>query len=82
MPIMTSNSIEELTNRLFIARYSTLFNEHLARLDDSTKHLIRNSKQLNALYDLFLDFIIDSNQHLEYNDIKKQAKEVQDVGSN
>lgn len=75
-------SIKASSDRLFICSYSTLFNSHLSKLDDSTKHLIRNNKQLNELYDLFLDFIIDSHQHLEYNDIIKQAKEIEDVGSN
>lgn len=78
---MTSDLAKELrntTSRLFITRYSELFNRHLARLDDSTKHIIRNNKQLNELYDLFLDFIIDSSQHLDYTNAKEQEK---DVGS-
>lgn len=81
MHTKTSNTTEELTNKLFICRYSTLFNEQLAKLDNVSKHLIRNNKQLNELYDLFLDFIIDSNQHLEYNEMKKQEREQSNVGS-
>jgi len=73
----TLNSASETSNKLFIARYSIIFNEYLIKLNDSTKHLIRNNAQLNELYDLFLDFIIDSNQHLEYNEIKKQTSEIE-----
>jgi len=80
----TSNTLlaKELKNtssRLFISRYSSLFNKYLAGLSDSTKHIIRNNKELNNLYDLFLDFIIDSSQHLDYTDAKEKEK---DVGSN
>jgi len=76
---MTSDLAKELKNtssRLFITRYSDLFNRNLAKLDDSTKHIIRNNKQLNDLYDLFLDFIIDSSQHLDYTDAKKRENDV------
>ena len=78
----TSDIARELrntTSRLFITRYSALFNKHLASMSDSTKHIIRNNKQLNELYDLFLDFIIDSSQHLDYIDAKEREK---NVGSN
>ena len=81
MPTKITSTTEELTNKLFIARFSALFNECLVKMEDSTKHIIRNNKQLNDMYDLFLDFIIDSNQHLEYNDIKNEERHIRDVGS-
>jgi hypothetical protein len=51
--------------RLFIVQYHEHFNHFLHLLDDSTKHLIRNNRQLNDMYDLFLDFVLDSGQILE-----------------
>ena len=72
----TTVPIKNLTNRLFILQYSTLFNRELASLSDSTKHLIRKNKELNSLYDLFLDFIIDSSQHLDYIEAKTLEKVV------
>lgn len=77
-----SNLAEDLkstSSRLFITKYSTLFMKYLADLDDNTKHIIRNNKQLDGLYDLFIDFIIDSSQHLDYTIAKEQEK---NVGSN
>lgn len=82
MSITNTDLAKELKNtssRLFISRYSELFNKYLAGLDSSSKHIIKNNKQLNDLYDLFLDFIIDSSQHLDYTNAKEQEK---NVGSN
>jgi hypothetical protein len=45
-------------------------------LDDSTKTVIRKNSKLNDLYDLFLDYIIDSNQHLDLVDAKTAAKDI------
>ena len=70
----TTSTIKGVTNRLFILQYSELFNKKLAGLSDSTKHIIRNNKELNDLYDLFLDFIIDSSQHLDYIEAKEKSK--------
>lgn len=64
-----------INDRAFILKYSAMFNNYLTKIDDNTKHLIKNNKQLNELYDLFLDYIIDSNQHLDYNDAKKHEQE-------
>jgi hypothetical protein len=44
-------------------------------LDDSTKTIIRKNSKLNDLYDLFLDYIIDSNQHLDLIDAKEATRE-------
>ena len=57
-----------MKDRLFITQNADKFERYLATLDDNTRQLIRNNKQLNNFYDLFLDFILDSNQHLEKND--------------
>jgi hypothetical protein len=80
--INSATKITETTSKLFICHYSVLFNSYLSKLDDNAKHIIRNNAQLNELYDLFLDFIIDSNQHLDYHNAIQQIKEIQDVGSN
>jgi len=68
--------IHQLTDRLFISQYQALFNKYLSQLDDNTKHIIRNNRQLNSLYDLFLDFIIDSSQHLDYINAREEAKKI------
>jgi len=60
----------EITNRFFITTQADKFERHLKKMDESTRHLIRHNKELNELYDLFLDFIIDSNQHLDSLDNK------------
>ena len=41
-------------------------------MDNTTKHIIRNNKQLNELYDLFLDYIIDSSQLLDRMDARER----------
>lgn len=74
-----AGELRNTSSRLFISRYSSLFNKFLAGLSNPTKEIIKRNKELNDLYDLFLDFIIDSSQHLDYNDAKEQEK---NVGSN
>jgi hypothetical protein len=77
---------KELVNvstRFFINEQQQKFQKFLASLDDVSKHIIKNNKQLNEMYDLFLDFIIDSNNILDYIDSKEQLiEEKNDVGSN
>lgn len=64
----TNETLKQLIeSRLFIAKYSETFHSKLDNISDCTKHLIKNHKELNDLYDLFLDFIIDSRQYLDYN---------------
>jgi hypothetical protein len=70
--------IKKTCDRLFLSRYNILFYKFLVTLDDSSKHLIKNNKKLNEMYDLLLDFIIDSSQHLEYNDAKETARELEE----
>jgi hypothetical protein len=78
---MTSSSkekeeIKKACDRLFLSRYNILFYKFLNTLDDSAKHLIKNNKKLNEMYDLFLDFIIDSSQHLDYIEAKERESEI------
>ena len=73
---MLSSEINEMKDRLFIAQYADKFERYLASIDDNTRQLIRNNKQLNNFYDLFLDFILDSNQHLEKNDAQEYTSKL------
>ena len=70
----TDNSIASLKqdskdacDALFIARYHALFHEFLPVLDSASRHMIRNNKQLNQMYDLVLDFVLDSAHQLHHN---------------
>jgi hypothetical protein len=63
-----------MKDRLFIAQQADKFERYLATIDNDTRHIIRKNKQLNDFYDLFLDFILDSNQHLEKNDAEETIK--------
>ncbi|NBW57080.1 hypothetical protein EBR43_04715 [bacterium] len=65
-----------MNDRYFILNYSNKFERCLNELDDNTKHLIRKNNKLSDLYDLFLDFIIDSNKHLDLIDAKEATKEL------
>lgn len=67
---MTTNlkekeEIKDLSAKLFIAQYAMAFNHCLNSFDDSAKHLIKKHKQLEGMYDLFLDFCIDSNNFIK-----------------
>jgi hypothetical protein len=53
-------------DRLFISQYNALFNEYLTKVEPHTRELVRRNKELNELYDIILDFIIDSSHHLGY----------------
>jgi hypothetical protein len=61
-----AKEIESTVDRLFISQYNALFNEYLNKVEPSTRELVRRNKELNALYDVILDFIIDSSHHLGY----------------
>jgi len=59
---------------MFLTEHNEKFQRFLAKLDNNSRHIIRNNKQLNELYDLFLDFIIDSSKvldNMEYKALKK-----------
>jgi hypothetical protein len=77
---MLNTEMEDITamkDRMFIAQYADKFERHLATLNDYTREIIRNNKQLNEFYDLFLDFILDSNQHLERKAAQERIQEVE-----
>lgn len=60
-----------------LSRYSNLFSKYLQGLSPSTREIIRHNKELNELYDLFLDFTIDASQHLDYIYAKKVEREIE-----
>jgi len=57
--------LKNITTNLFVADYNIKFYKALNSIDESTKHIIQHNKQLNDLYDIFLDFIIDSSRLLD-----------------
>lgn len=66
MPVtITKQDVQKVDDHFFIAKHNVKFYKFLDELDDTSKHLIRNNKQLNEMYDLFLDFIIDSSRFLD-----------------
>ena len=73
MKKITKQDVESVVDDLFITKYSNLFSKYLQDLSPHTREIIRNNKELNEMFDLFLDFILDSSQHLDY----KYAKEVE-----
>lgn len=56
--------MEEL--RFFILQYNDKFTRFLQDLSPSTRELIRKNKDLDRLFDLVLDYTIDSSQKLDY----------------
>lgn len=49
----------------FLQRYSNAFNAAIEDVDRDAKTSIKNSYCLNKIYDLFIDFIIDSKRLLK-----------------
>ena len=49
----------------FIQKYTNAFNATIEDVDRDAKASIKSSYCLNKIYDLFLDFIIDSKQVLK-----------------
>ena len=68
--------VQDVVEHCFLSRYSSLFSEYLQKLSPSTREQIRHNKELNELYDLFLDFTIDASQHLDYLYAKRSEKEI------
>jgi hypothetical protein len=68
---ITKDEINIMNDRLFIAQQADKFERYLASIDANTRDIIRKNEHLNNFYDLFLDFILDSNQHLEKNDAQE-----------
>ena len=55
------------TDALFLAHQVQKFQKILQQMDDAARHSIQHNRQLNHLYDAFLDFILDASQHLKQN---------------
>jgi len=51
--------------RDFVSKYSNAFNAAIEDVDRDAKASIKNNYCLNKIYDLFLDFIIDSKRILK-----------------
>jgi len=51
--------------RDFVSKYSNAFNAAIEDVDREAKASIKSSYCLNKIYDLFLDFIIDSKRILK-----------------
>jgi hypothetical protein len=66
--------IKDIVDSCFISKYSTLFNNYLQKLSPETRDIIRKNKELNDLFDLFLDYTIDASQHLDYLIAKESEK--------
>jgi len=66
----------DVVSRCFISKYYVLFSDYLQRISPHTRDQIRKNKELDELFDLFLDFIIDSSQHLDEQYIKKEEKNI------
>jgi len=49
-----------MSERLFITESHHRFNTFIDSLDAPTRHMIRKNAQLNALYDIVLDYVLDS----------------------
>ena len=75
---MKDRRVKEIIDSCFITKYSELFSGYLNKLTPQTRDLIRKNKELNELFDLFLDFCIDSSQHLDYLLAKEKEKEMTD----
>jgi hypothetical protein len=56
---------KETEQEEFIKKYSNAFNAAIGDVDNSAKATIKENYCLNKIYDLFLDFIIDSKQLLK-----------------
>jgi len=49
----------------FIQKYSNAFNAAVEDVDRDAKDRIKGSYSLNKIYDLFIDFVIDSRRLLK-----------------
>ena len=71
--------LKSACERLLLSNYNVQFYRFLESIDDNTKHIIRNNNKLNEMYDLFLDFIIDSSNQLDRNHAKELTKEIEET---
>jgi len=73
---LTKEDVQDVVDNCFISRYSNLFASYLRKLSPETRDIIRKNKELNELFDLFLDYTIDASQHLDYMLAKAAEKEI------
>lgn len=71
------SDIKEIVDSCFIAKYNSLFSRFLQKLSPESRDIIRKNKELDELFDLFLDFILDSSQHLDYKSAKETEKNIE-----
>ena len=71
--------LKSACDRLLLSNYNVQFYKFLESIDDNTKHIIRNNNKLNEMYDLFLDFIIDTSNHLDRNYAKELNRETEEI---
>jgi len=69
--------VREVEDRYFINLYSTKFSKFLQDLSSESRDMIRKNKELGELFDLFLDFILDASQHLDYKYVKEKEKKLE-----
>lgn len=62
-----SSSNTDISSQALLILYHGKFNRYINNLDNNTRHTIRNNKQLNDMYDLLLDYVIDSAEQLNKN---------------
>lgn len=79
MKKITKEEVKDVVDNCFITKYCNLFNEYLQKLSPHTRDSIRKNKELDEMYDLFLDFILDASQHLDYKIAKEAEKEINEV---
>lgn len=73
----TSKEVTEVIDNCLITKYNSLFSKYLQNLSPSTRDIIRKTKELDELFDLFLDFILDSSQQLDYKIAKENEENIE-----
>ena len=76
MKKVTKEEVHDVVDSCFIAKYNGLFNKYIQDLSPETRETIRKHTDLDKLFDLFVDFIIDSSQHLDYKLAKAAEKDL------
>jgi hypothetical protein len=67
-------SVKESLDRIFITSYIEKFNKFISNLPIESRDIVRKNKNIDAMYDLVLDFILDASQHLDYIDAKEREE--------
>jgi hypothetical protein len=73
---LKKQDVKTVVDRYLLTLYADKFERLLNSVDSTTRDMIRKNKQLNEFYDLFLDFILDVNQHLEKSNAQEQIKKL------